>query len=135
MSDRYSGIGRIALVGAGVAVLALGAWEPALAGDTTNSTDFQDIWDTLVEWSKGTLGRTIALAFILVGLIRGIAQQSIMAFAIGVAAGLGLYNAETIVDSIMGATVEPAAIEAAAEPAAAEPAAEAGQAAEPAERR
>lgn len=109
---------RLMTLGFGVGLLAIGMLQPelALAGDSGGSDgDFEDIWDTLVDWSQGTLGRTIALAFVLVGLVRGIAQQSVMAFALGVGAGLGLYNAETIVDSIMGATVEPAAIEEAAE--------------------
>lgn len=79
--------------------------DAAFAG-TSGSGDFDSIWDTLVDWSQGSLGRVIALAFIIVGLVRGIAAQSIMAFALGVGAGLGLYNAETIVDSLFGASVE-----------------------------
>lgn len=101
--SKYLRASTPALVVTAAVGLAM-APDAAFAG-TAGSGDFDSIWDTLVEWSQGTLGRVIALAFILVGLVRGIASQSIMAFAIGVGAGLGLYNAETIVDSLFGATI------------------------------
>ena len=70
-----------------------------------HADDFADIWNTLVDWTQGTLGRVIALAMVVVGIVRGIANQSIMAFAMGVGAGVGLYNADNIIDIIMGASV------------------------------
>lgn len=75
----------------------------AIAG--TGGSEFDGIWDTLVGWSQGTLGRVITIALVIVGIVAGITRQSIMAFAIGVGCGVGLYNAPTIVESIMTATL------------------------------
>ncbi|EBD3296964.1 conjugal transfer protein TraA, partial [Salmonella enterica] len=36
----------------------------------------------------------------------GIARQSLMAFAMGIGGGMGLYNSPTVVESIMSATLE-----------------------------
>lgn len=87
--------------------LALVALIPvaAIAGTGTGSGDFDTIWDTLVDWTQGTLGRVIAGSMVIVGLIMGVARQSIMAFAIGIGAAVGLYNAPDILDAIMGATL------------------------------
>lgn len=71
--------------------------------------EFDDVWATLREWTEGTLGRIVAGAMILVGIIGGIARQSLMAFALGVAGGMGLYNTPTIIETIMSATLEKAA--------------------------
>ncbi len=45
---------------------------------------------------------------ILVGIVGGIARQSLMAFAMGIGGGVGLYNSPTVVESIMTATLETA---------------------------
>ena len=75
----------------------------ALAGG--GGSEFDDVWNTLKDWTQGTLGRIVAGAIILVGIIGGIARQSLMAFAMGVGGGMGLYNAPTIIESIMSATI------------------------------
>lgn len=69
----------------------------------TGGTEFDDVYDTVVEWMQGTLGRIIAVSMILVGLVAGVVRQSIMAFVIGVAGGMGLYQAPTVIDAIMSA--------------------------------
>ncbi|MFC0180961.1 TraA family conjugative transfer protein [Thorsellia kenyensis] len=66
---------------------------------------FSDVWDTLKEWTQGTLGRIIAGAMVLVGIVGGIARQSLMAFALGIGGGMGLYNTPTVVESVMSATL------------------------------
>lgn len=72
----------------------------------TGGTAFDDVWTTLKDWTQGTLGRIVAGAMILVGVIGGIARQSLMAFAMGIGGGMGLYNTPTVVESIMSATLE-----------------------------
>src|SRR5690606_21551597 len=67
-----------------VAALMVGAMlapEAALAG--TGGTEFDDVWDTLVDWTQGTLGRIIAIAIIIVGACIGVVRQSLMTFAVG----------------------------------------------------
>lgn len=72
----------------------------------TDNGAFDEVWITLKDWTQGTLGRIIAGAMILVGIVGGIARQSIIAFATGIGSGLGLYNAPDIIETIMTATLE-----------------------------
>jgi len=65
--------------------------------------DFFDIWEKLEGWITGTLGHVIALTMVIVGIVYGIGRQNIMAFVMGPAAGIGLYNAPTIIQTVMGA--------------------------------
>lgn len=74
----------------------------------TGGTEFDDIWTTITDWTQGTLGRIIAGSMILVGIVGGIARQSIMAFAMGIGGGVGLYNSPTVIEAIMTATLESA---------------------------
>ena len=74
----------------------------------TDNGAFDEVWITLKDWTQGTLGRIIAGAMILVGIVGGIARQSIIAFATGIGSGLGLYNAPDIIETIMTATLEQA---------------------------
>ncbi len=77
--------------------------ELALAG--TGGTEFDAIWTTLTDWMQGTLGKIAAGAMILVGIVAGVARQSLMAFAVGVGGGIGLYNTPTVIDNMMTATL------------------------------
>lgn len=77
--------------------------DAALAG--TGGTEFDDIWLTLTDWVQGTLGRVVSGAMVMVGIIGGVARQSLMGLGMGVGAGLGLYNTPTVVESIMTATL------------------------------
>ena len=77
-----------------------------LAGQGAGGGDeFAEVWTTLTEWTQGTLGRIIAIAMVLVGVVAGVTRNSIMGLVVGVAAGMGLYNAPDVIDAIMGATV------------------------------
>lgn len=67
----------------------------------TGGAEFAGIWTTLTGWMEGTLGKIAAGAMILVGIIGGVARQSIMAFAVGVGGGIGLYNTPTVIDIMM----------------------------------
>ena len=78
------------------------AWASvALAG--TGGTEFTDLYTTLQGWSQGYLGKTIALGAFIVGMGIGIAQQSIMAIALGIGAGMAVQYAPTIIDSMVTA--------------------------------
>lgn len=69
---------------------------------------FEDVWTTIKDWTQGTLGKIIAGAMILVGIIGGVARQSLMAFAVGIAGGMGLNYAPQIIETIMTASIESA---------------------------
>ncbi len=84
-----------------LAVLFLMAAVQVHAG--TGGDEFKDLYDQLMGWVQGTLGKVVAVSMILVGIIAGVARQSIMAFAVGIAAGLGLYYAPTVIDKTLSA--------------------------------
>ncbi len=86
-----------------IGVIGLLITDPALAG--TGGTAFDAVWNTLKDWTQGTLGRIIAGAMVIVGLVAGIARQSLMGFALGVGGGMGLYNTPTVIESVMSATL------------------------------
>lgn len=60
-----------------VGVVAMAMTAPAFAG--TGGTEFSDIYDLLTGWSKGTLGKVMAVGMFLVGIGTGIVRQSITA--------------------------------------------------------
>ena len=93
---------KIALIlGATLALIVV----PDLVYAGTGGTEFSSIYTTLTGWMTGLLGRTIAVSFIIVGLVAGVVRQSIYGFVVGVAAGLGLFLAPAIVDSVVTATL------------------------------
>ena len=89
---------RLMTIGA-LGLMALMISEPSFAG--TGGDAFTDVWDTLKDWTQGTLGRIVAGAMVL----DGIARQSLMAFTLGIGGGMGLYNTPTVVESVMSATL------------------------------
>ncbi|WP_406546074.1 TraA family conjugative transfer protein [Succinimonas sp.] len=86
------------------AVLGLCVAGDVLAG--TGGDEFSDVWETLKEWIQGTLGRVIAGSMILVGIVAGVARQSISAFAVGIGGGIGMYNTPTVIESVLSASLE-----------------------------
>ena len=75
----------------------------AIAGQ--GGAEFQSLWDKLVEWSQGMLGRILAMIFIIVGLAGGVLRGSIFGFVTGIASAVGLYLASGIISSIVSATL------------------------------
>lgn len=96
-----SGYVPVLMMGAfmAVALFAPDCW----AGD--GGAEFEDVWTTLKDWTQGTLGRIIAGAIVLVGIVFGVARQSLLAFAIGIGGGIGLYQAPNVIESILTVTV------------------------------
>ena len=86
-------------------VFALVVFSPLLWAEgvsVTGGNDFADIYGRLVGWIKGDLGRTLSIAFVLIGLAYGMARQSLIGFATGVGAAVGLQVTPTIINSIFG---------------------------------
>ncbi len=85
-----------------VAVMVLLVPHFAMAGaDTT----FDPIWQTVASWIQGSLGRMVAGAFVIIGLVYGAARQSVMGFATGTGAGIGLASSPNIIDNMVSATL------------------------------
>lgn len=89
------------LAAAGIALLI--ASDPVIAG--AGGAEFDDVWTQLKDWTQGTLGRIASGGIVIVGVIMGIARQSLMPFATGVGGAMGLYNSPTVIESIMSATL------------------------------
>ena len=84
---------------------ALTVFSPLLWADgvvITGSGDFSEIYGRLVGWIKGDLGRTLSISFVLIGLAYGMARNSLIGFATGVGAAVGLQVTPTIINSIFG---------------------------------
>ena len=102
--EKMQKVAALAAIVVGAMIIAMFAQGVLAAGDTTDET-FKEVWDTLEKWTKGTLGRIIAIAFIIIGAVAGAARQSLMAFAVGIAAALGLYNAPSLITNVFSATL------------------------------
>ena len=68
--------------------------------------EFTEVYDMLVEWSTGTLGKIIALAALIVGIGFGLVRQSVIAAVIGVSMALVLNFGPTVIDGILVATAD-----------------------------
>jgi conjugal transfer pilus assembly protein TraA len=88
-----------------LAVFGVALLFPDLVQAASTSGPLSDVYTSLTEWSQGNVGKTISLGMILVGIVAGIARQSLMSFATGIGGGLGLYNASTIIDTVFNATL------------------------------
>ena len=84
-----------------ICALSLQAWAAAPI-KVTGSNDFSEIYGRLVGWIKGDLGRTLSISFVLIGLAYGMARNSLIGFATGVGAAVGLQVTPTIINSIFG---------------------------------
>ncbi len=89
-----------ALMTVALALVAL----PDLASAGADAT-FNAALTQISGWLSGSLGKLISVALVAVGIIAGIARQSLMGFAVGIGAGLGLANASTIIDGLFTATL------------------------------
>jgi len=78
---------------------------PAAVIAGTGGTEFDPVWALVTDWTQGALGRIIAGTIILVGIVAGIANQSLMSFTIGIGGGVGLFYAPTIIDSVVTGTL------------------------------
>lgn len=77
----------------------------AFASGASGGQEFQEIYAWLKGITQGVLGMLLALAAFLVGMVIGVARQSIMAFLIGVAFAIALYYGPNVIESIFGATI------------------------------
>lgn len=96
-------------IGGAIAFMALMLIaETAMAGSVTGAggSAVNDVWNKLVAFVQGPIGRIITLLIIVVGVAAGILTQSLGAFAVGLGAALGLSFAPQIVSGMLGATVD-----------------------------
>lgn len=85
-------------------LMLLTALIAVMAHAGTDAT-FDDWTDKMTDWLQGSLGKGVSIAFVLVGIVIGITRQSLMAFAIGVGAALGLNYTPDILGSMFTAVL------------------------------
>lgn len=88
-----------------MAMFSIGMAVAGGAGGVVGGAEFQPLYNMLVEWMTGYLGRVVAIVFIVIGLIAGAARGNIMGFALGIAAGMGMFLAPPIIESVVAATL------------------------------
>ena len=93
-----------ALLSVSVFVLSAVCPDAAWAGTSTGGQEhFADLYAMLKAWSTGTLGKSIALMFLLVGLGVGVIRGSIMGAVGCVAASMALFIGPQIIEQIFTA--------------------------------
>jgi conjugal transfer pilus assembly protein TraA len=88
---------------AALPVLSVMVFYAGLATAGTGGTEFTAIYDTVIGWTQGFLGKTIAIAMFLTGIAMGIVRQSLMAIALGIGGAMGIYYTPDIIDGIVSA--------------------------------
>lgn len=85
---------------AGLVVLCVLMAAMAHAG---TDTTFDSWTGKMEDWLEGSLGKGISIAFVVIGIIAGLMRQSLMAFAVGIGAALGLNYTPAIIDTMFTA--------------------------------
>jgi len=78
---------------------------PDMAYAGVGGTSLTPVWTQIVGFTQGTLGRIITLLIVVGGIAAAVVRQSLWAFMIGLSAGIGLYNAPTVVQSLVGGVI------------------------------
>lgn len=95
--SRYA---KLALIAA-PALVATTAF--ATGGTNAAADDFDSLVNLITGWLEGTLGKTIALASLAVGLGMGIIQQSIMAVVVGIGTAVAVSFGPGVLTSLFPA--------------------------------
>ena len=86
-----------ALVYAAYALIA----DPAFAAASpTGTTDFDALYNRLLGWVGGSLGKSVALAFLVVGLCVGILRGNLTAAIVTLGAGIALAMFPAIIENL-----------------------------------
>ena len=70
----------------------------------TGADDFQAIYERLLGWTQGSLGKALSLTFLIIGLIIGLVRGSLIGSVVCVGAALALVTMPSILNSIFTAT-------------------------------
>lgn len=85
--------------------------EPSASINNTYSPAFESPFptmaDTMLEIMNGTLFKLMAMMMLLVGIITGVARQSISAFVMGVVPAIFIMNAPAVVEAILATPGQP----------------------------
>lgn len=85
------------------ALLSLAAVTSAHAG--TTGTEFQGLFDMLVGWASGYLGKALAIAAFLVGAVIGFAKSTAMPALVGVVFAVVFSIGPGVINGMMTAVI------------------------------
>ncbi len=75
--------------------------DPAFAASSpTGTTDFDALYNRLLGWVGGSLGKSLALAFLVVGLAVGIIRGNLTAAIVTLGAGIALAMFPAIIENL-----------------------------------
>jgi len=69
----------------------------------TGGSEFTEIYNLILGWTQGFLGKTLAVGAFLTGIAIGVVRQSLMAIALGIGAAMAVYYTPNIIDGIVTA--------------------------------
>ena len=87
------------------ALLIAAVVAPMQATAGAGGTEFTQVYDQLTGWSNGTLGKTLGLAALLVGLGVGVIKQSVIAAVVGIAMALTAGFGPGVIDGVISSGV------------------------------
>jgi conjugal transfer pilus assembly protein TraA len=96
---------KYGLLSVALTVLSGAALANSASGGTGGATEFQGMFDAIVLWSEGYLGKLLAIGAFLIGMGMGIVKQSIIAVALGIAFALTLAYGPAIITGVFSFAV------------------------------
>ncbi len=107
-------IAKFALVGGAVATASAGAMAASGVGVidsvSSNTNDFDEVWELLAGWTQGALGKVLALGALILGIGFGLVRQSVAAAAVGLGMAIVLQYGPYVINQIIGADAVPVAV-------------------------
>ena len=88
-----------------LAVVAFCVLSPEVALAGTTGTEFQTLYQTMMNWATGYLGKTVAIAAFIIGIGMGIARSSPIPALSGVVFALFVAYIPTVIDGIVSAVI------------------------------
>lgn len=72
-----------------------------LSSAGAGGTEFQQVYDQITGWANGTLGKTLGVSALLVGLGVGVIKQSVIAAVVAVAMALTAGFGPGVIDGVI----------------------------------
>lgn len=76
-----------------------------LAAAGTGGTEFTTLYDTLVDWTQGTIGKLLILLMLVMAVFFSVVRPNFLMVIASVFMGLVIYNAADIIGQIVTATL------------------------------
>ncbi len=94
-------LGRVGVVGVGAGLMSI----TTMASAGTTGPEFQGLFDMMLGWAQGYLGKALAIAAFLVGAIVGFAKSTAMPALIGIVFAVLFSIGPGVITGMMTATI------------------------------